>query len=62
MYIVAQKIVHYVLAVTFPKIQMPKLNIGELAVLDRISKHFRSSFFDEYFGSISTTRFAHAYL
>lgn len=44
MYTVAQKRIHYLLAVTFPKIQMPVLNIGELAVLERISKHFMSSF------------------
>lgn len=43
MYIVAQKIIHYLSAVTFQKIQMPKLNIGGLAVLGRISKHFMSS-------------------
>lgn len=53
MYIVAQKIIHYLLAVTFPEIQMPRLNIGELAGLDGTSKH---SGFDEYFGSDSANK------
>lgn len=36
---------------------MPKLNIGELAVLDRISKPFMSSFFcNEYIGSDSPSK------